>query len=281
MKITPAFYVERLDDIVAFKKDEAVLQIGTFNNPPAAADMAAMTLDESDVRSLRRCQVGDCGLQLSAAAITRFQQGIDWRRADAHAQAEALMRQILAEYAASYLKSGAAAAMEYADESERMNLGQEFASLMGPDVPGWKSFPALRQHLIDYPSSDTPATTDRVYWSKEKVSRRTVVSLTHLAIMRMPNEAAAYSVASRQIYGTHYFDASLGLTVLVPDRTAAGPVTYVVYLNRSRVDIFDGILGGVARRLVTPKARTTVTDLLVRLKQRMEQSSPPPRSPAR
>ncbi|HYN08881.1 MAG TPA: hypothetical protein VES67_15980 [Vicinamibacterales bacterium] len=273
VKMTPEFYVERLDDIVSFKKhggDEAVLQIGAFSSPPAVKDMAAMTLDDTDVRSLRRCRVGSCGLQLSAAAITKFQQEIDWRRPDAHQLAEQLLRRTLVEYVAAYMKAGTAASMEYADEAERMNIGREFVSLMGPDVAGWKSFPALRQHLLDYPASDAPGTIDRLYWSKEKV-RRTVVSVTHLAIMRTANDTPAdYAIASRQIYGTHYFDASLGLTVLVRDRLAASPVTYLVYLNRSRVDVFGGIFGGMTRHIVTGKARGTVSDLLARLQRTLE-----------
>jgi hypothetical protein len=270
MKITPEFYVERLDDIVSFKKDEAVLQIGAFGSPPSVADMAAMTLDEADVRGLRRCRVGSCSIQLSAAAITKFQQDVDWRRSDAHQQAEHTLRRALVEYVATYMKGGNASAMEYADEAERMNLGREFATLMGPDVPGWKNFPALRQHLLEYPTSDYPGTIDRLYWSKEKV-RKTVVSVTHLAIMRTAHETPAdYAIASRQIYGTHYFDASLGLTVLVRDRSGPAPALYLVYLNRSRVDVFGGILGGVTRHIVTAKARGTVSDLLVRLQRSLE-----------
>jgi hypothetical protein len=109
-----------------------------------------------------------------------------------------------------------------------------------------------------------------MYWSKEKVGRRTVVSVTHLAIMRLDDESPAeFAIASRQIYGTHYFDASLGLTVLVPDRRTASALTYVVYLNRSRVDVFGGLFGGVARHIVTSKARSTVADTLTRLQKRM------------
>ena len=281
IKMTPEFYVERLDDIVSFKKDsgdEAVLQIGVFGSPPAVKDMAAMTLDEADVRNLRRCRVGSCGLQLSADAITKFQQDIDWRRPDAHQQAEHVLRRTLVEYVAAYMKAGTAASMEYADEPERMNVGREFVSMMGPDVPGWKAFPALRQHLLEYPASDAPGRFDRLYWSKEKV-RRTVVSVTHLAIMRTANDSPAdYAIASRQIYGTHYFDTSLGLTVLVRDRLAASPVTYLVYLNRSRVDVFGGIFGGMTRHIVTGKARGTVSDLLGRLQSKLERQFAQPKA---
>jgi hypothetical protein len=89
----------------------------------------------------------------------------------------------------------------------------------------------------------------------------------------VPEAAAAgpeYAIASKQIYGMHYFDASLGITLLVRDRTSASPATYVVYLNRSRVDLFGGLFGGMARKVVSGKARTLVSDLLVGLRRTLE-----------
>jgi hypothetical protein len=62
----------------------------------------------------------------------------------------------------------------------------------------------------------------------------------------------------------HYFDASLGLTLLVPDDSPS-PVTYVVYLNRSRIDVFEGVFGSLARRIVSSKARALVGSQLSRL----------------
>jgi hypothetical protein len=272
--ITPERYVQRLGDIARFKKDDAVLQIGAFNQPPALADVARLTLDEADIRSLRRCRVGDCGIQLSAKSIRQFQQEMDWRRDDASDQANRLLRRILVDYVAEYYRRGTPAAMEYADESAPLNLGREFVSLLDALGDGWRPFTLLRQHLLDYPATDVPATIDRIYWSKEKVGRRTVVSVTHLAIMRLDDGfPAEYAIASKQIYGSHYFDASLGLTVLVPLRRTATPQTYLVYLNRSRVDVFGGVFGGLTRHIVTSKARSTVADSLARLQRRVEDKS--------
>lgn len=271
IRMTPEFYVSRLNDIRDFKQDEAVLQIGAFSHPPGLSDVATLTLDDTDVRSLRACRVGDCGLQLSADAIERFQRDVDWRAADAHQQAERLMRRILVDAVAAYVTRGTTGTMEYADQAERMSVGREFASLAGPDVAGWKPFSDLRQHLFDFPATDTPGTVDRMYWSKEKVARRAVVSVTHLAIMRTAGATPAdYAVASKQIYGSHYYDASLGLTVLVRDRRAATPITYLVYLNRSRVDVFGGVFGAMTRHIVTSKARGTVANQLARLQRTLE-----------
>jgi len=53
----------------------------------------------------------------------------------------------------------------------------------------------------------------------------------------------------------------------VPDRSASSPATYVVYLNRSRIDLFDGVFGGLARRIVSGKARSLVGAQLSRLQR--------------
>jgi hypothetical protein len=77
----------------------------------------------------------------------------------------------------------------------------------------------------------------------------------------------AYAIGSKQIYAMHYYDASLGLTLLIPDRAAPSAATYVVYLNRSRIDLFDGLFGGVVRRVVAGRARGLVADQLQRLQR--------------
>ena len=270
IRVTPEFYAERLADIVTFKRTDDILQIGTFDDAPAVTDIADLTLDEWDVRKLRECEVGNCAVQLSADAIARFRRDVDWRRPDAQAQANRVMRQILVEYVTRYRDAGAAASMQYADQSETVDVGREFASLLEADVETWQHFRDLRRHLFEYPMGETPETRDILYWSKERVSRRLVVSVTHLAISRTTHGPSAYAIASKQIYGTHYFDASLGLTVLVRDRAVSSPATYVVYLNRSRVDIFDGLFGGIARPIVNTRARSLVATQLGRLQRSME-----------
>jgi hypothetical protein len=110
--------------------------------------------------------------------------------------------------------------------------------------------------------------SDFIYWSKERVQRRPVISITHVAIAASADDRAVnYVIASKQIYAMHYYDASLGLTLLVRDSSTPAPATYVVYLNRSRIDLFDGLFGGVARRIVTGRARALVAEQLARLQR--------------
>ena len=259
-------YVARLKDIVHFKQDAAVLQIGIFSSSPSPVDLAALTLDESDMRNLRDCRVGRCGLRMPERTIARLQHEIDWKTSYAPQRATALFRQMLADYADAYLRSGPAAAMEYADRAAPMNVAREFASLAASNPDDCQQFPLLLRHLIEFPSGPRPDTSDLLYWSKERVSRRGVVSITHLAISRSAGETPVeYVIGSKQIYASHYFDASLGVTVLVGDRSAPAAATYLVYLNRSRLDVLGGMLGGVARAIISSRARGVVSDQLNKL----------------
>jgi hypothetical protein len=269
VRATPEFYVQRIEDIVNFKKSDAVLQIGQFSTPPRLDDVEALTLDASDIESLRECRVGRCGLQLTGDAIGRF-KAIDWRARNAAAEANRVMREVLVDHVREYLAAGSAD-MHYADKGSPFSVHQVFATLVETGDGGWHLFPTLRRHLTRFPHERSARADDLVYWSKEQVGRKTVVSVTHLATERLGSESPAdYAVASRQIYGSHYFDASLGLTVLVSDAAGPAPGTYVVYVNRSRIDMFGGLFGGVVKRVVTSRARSTVATELERMRASLE-----------
>jgi hypothetical protein len=264
----PAAYVERLVDIATFKRTDKVLQVGTFGSPPQSGDVAALTVDESDLKRLRDCRVNDCDVRLSAEGIERFRREIDWREPAVSEKANVLLRQLLVEYVTRYRENGAAAAMEYADTSLPLNVGREFASLVDADTAIWKYAPRLRRHLLDYPGAIDDRVSDFIYWSNELVHGRPVITITHVVIAHASEDSPVqYAIGSKQIYATHYFDASLGLTLLVRDPAASSPATYVVYLNRSRIDLFDGVFGGVARRIAAGRARSLVAEQLGRLQR--------------
>jgi hypothetical protein len=270
IQTSPSRYIERLADITSFKRTGDVLQIGTFSDPPTLPDVVSLHIDEADLQRLSECRLEHCDMRLSADGIERVRRELDWRAPDASRKASRLVRQLLVDYVARYRRIGAAAAMEYADRAPRLNVGREFASLLDADSVTSDYTPRLRRHLLEYPTSSAENVTDFIYWSRELVRGRPVISITHVAIAAaVDNSPIAYAVGSKQIYAMHYYDASLGLTLLLPDRTAASQATYVVYLNRSRIDLFDGLFGGVARRIVAGRARVLVGEQLQRLQRVM------------
>jgi hypothetical protein len=267
---SPSSYAERLADITTFKRTGDVVQVGLFSRVPQAGDVAALSLDEAELKRLRACRVGNCDVRLPADAIERLRRDVHWDAPDASRQASALIRQQLVDYVARYRARGSAAAMEYADRGPRLNVASEFAALLEADTVTARFAPRLRRHLLEYPAASGTGMTDFLYWSKELIRGRPVISITHVATVAAGDDSpVAYAVGSKQIYAMHYYDASLGLTLLVPDRSSGASATFVVYLNRSRIDLFDGLFGGVARRMVAGRARGLVAEQLQRLQRVM------------
>lgn len=75
-------------------------------------------------------------------------------------------------------------------------------------------------------------------------------------------------IASKQIYASHYFDASLGLTFLLGSDKA--PIVYVMYLNRSRSDALRGGFSGLKRAIVESKMLQGMEENIKAMRQRLE-----------
>ena len=95
-------------------------------------------------------------------------------------------------------------------------------------------------------------------------------SVTHVSVYVQPGRAV---IASKQLYASHYFDASLGLTAALDQ--GAGPVhpsMYLVYLNRSRIDLLAGFWGGLRRAIVRGRLREGMRKHLVEIARKLESS---------
>jgi hypothetical protein len=263
MDVPAAFYLEKFRAIESFKTSPEVKQIGRFGRIPSAADIAPLLLEEEDVDDLRGCRPGSCGLKLDADGIARI------ARRDARLDtASSAMRSHLAAYAARYLASGNGALMEYRSTSQPRRILDELAAILARTQYLRQYWPVLFDAVANYSGSLPAGLEGFVYWSKEKVGPRAVISLTHVVISPVQNRRAA--VATKGLYASHYGDGSLGLTMLFEEGTPAAPRTLVVYTNRSRLDVLGGIFGAIKRPLVRSRARDGAERTMRALRERTE-----------
>jgi len=87
----------------------------------------------------------------------------------------------------------------------------------------------------------------------------------------MPS-AVRMAVISREIFATHYRNGSLGLTAVTED--SAGQ-RYLVYVNRSQVDLLTGLFGGWKRGMIEGKLKSESASVFNEVRKRLE-SGPPP-----
>jgi hypothetical protein len=256
-------------DIVHFKRNPGVLEIGRFSNPPQPSDLETLTITHEDF-DLRACRIGDCDIRLPADAIRRFEKEIDWKRPDADTKAASLFKQMLLDNVRSYMSGGPGRITRYDDDKQPVLPVEDFQGLLKSSPYIESAFPGLRAHLGSYPAEPLPGAEDFLYWSKEKFGIAPFISVTHVTLA--PEGAHEYVATTRDVYSSRYFNASLAL-VIASDSVTDPHSFYLFYVNRSRASALRGTFSRIRRSIVERRARGSLEESLRDVKQRLELSS--------
>jgi hypothetical protein len=270
LDIPTDFFVERVRDIATFKKSEKVLQIGKFSNPPRMEDLAGLTFDQVDIDAIRACRVKSCDIKMSAKFIERFQKEVNWSAENHRDRVTILMRQMLLEQVVAYSKAGNVGLGKYDDKSYSLVLADEFKSLLKPAVYMYGYVPEFQKYLEEYPQGrpeNAAIVEDFFYWSKEDFGLKPVTSVTHVTIYKRSHDVI---IGSKGIYGSHYFESSLGLTAFIQSRSSDQPRTYLIYMNRSRADALRGFFAGLKRSLIGGSLRDGAKKSMEMIKLKLE-----------
>ncbi len=236
------------------KNNPAVLEIGSFSNPPAVDDLQTLTIEKRDVEDLKECVVGNCQLKLSASMIERFRKEVNWQAPDYPLQATQLLKLLLLDYVRDYRARGDAALIEYNDKPKEVRLVEEQRALMAASGYVNDVLTDLPKYLEGFPTSELRIMENAIVWSKIKFGLKPVTVINHIMIYRGEREAGPqFLIASKQIYANHYLYSSLALTAFV-NIPGANRESYLVYENRSRADGLEGAFSKIKRRIVENRA---------------------------
>ncbi len=272
LNVNGEVFLDKFKDIVNFKKSEAVLQIGKFSDSPKLEDLQELSFDAEDLDDIKRCITGDCNVKLPLGLAERLRQDINWSAPDYKEKANIIVREGLLDYVKSYLATGNNALVEYQDKKKVVRLADEFRSLLGQSPYLFEYVPEFHKYLDEFPKTQLPNVENFIYWSIEKFGFKPVVSITHVAIYKRQQKGKTHVlIASKQIYASHYFNASLGLTALADEiEGSSKPISYLMYLNRSRTDTLKGILSGMKRSIIGGRVREGLEKSLYLNKQKLE-----------
>src|SRR5688500_11544733 len=211
---SPAALLERIRDIERYRKSNTVTAVGRFGVPPVLGDLARLTLDRDDLAALRDCKPGDCRVKLPVAMMERFRRDIDWAAPDADARATRLAKQMLVDYAKAYRDGGSGAMGKYHDRAHPQDMAAEFDEVLGRPPYLIEYVPELDRHLRQFPRGSLAGAEDFLYWAVEDFGLKPVVTLNHVTLYkprRTDGRPPVSFIATRQIYASHYFVASLDL----------------------------------------------------------------------
>ena len=253
-------------DIVRFKRNPSVLELGVFSNPPVLPDLDGLSITPDDF-DLRQCKVGDCDIRLPAALIQRFEREIDWRRPDAASKAAGMFKQILVDDVQAYAAGTPRRITEYDDGGEPIKPEENFDALLKSSPYVEAMLPGLGVHVGAYPAGSLIGAEDFLYWSKEKFGIAPFISVTHVTIV--PAGVHQSLMATRDVYSSRYFDASLSLAI-ASDSVSNAQFFYLVYVNRSRASALRGAFSRIRRTIVERRAKASLEENLKEVKQRLE-----------
>jgi hypothetical protein len=257
--------VRRIEEL---KRGPYVLAIGRFSDPPGIADLARLSLDEEDLQAIRECRLSDCGVKLGGSEIERLRRaaesGANWK-----SSLQDAFRTLVLERVSAYKARGHEGIPGYQDAKMPVDLKAEFAGIVRHSPYLVERMPQFAAYLEGYPRVQAPAPESFFYWSKEKIGRKPVISVTHVSIMRGENRAGLPEVlvAGKQVFATHYMNGALALTAVVGG--SDGAQRYLAYLNRSRVDMLGGFVGWIKRSIVEERLESETEKIFQALRDRL------------
>ena len=263
-------WTRRIEELHAGRYVSAV---GRFSEPPRLEDLDALTLEDEDLTDLRRCRPGKCDVKLSDVEIAKVRDamsgaGMHWKPA-----LQDTFRRIVLARAERYLAEGHTATASYHDTKKPILLDREFAAVAEEVALAYPRLFPLTNYLALYPRGELQDVESFLFWSKERLGAKPIVSVTHVAMITSTDARRREAlVARKQVYASHYVLGSLSFMAIsaAPD----GSQQYLVYLNRSRSDVFDGLFGGLIRRTIARRLRAEAPQALLALRHKLESGGP-------
>lgn len=265
-------FISRFRNIAAFESGKGVLGIGRFHTPASMSDVAALQIDQKELKEISQCEPGDCTVKLSDRAMESLRREIDWKSPQAAIQAQPVIRRAFVDYVANYQKTGDAALAVNFDKEKPQSIRDDFRRLLQNSSHLFQYDPQLANYLEKYPQAKPPGTEDIFYWQKAEFGLKPVVRASHLVIHRRQEGGdITYAIASKMLMASHYFRAALELKSLAPDGASPGGKSfYLICLNRSFVDGLTGVKGGLIRGTVKSRSRDSLARYLDGVKQKIE-----------
>ena len=258
-------WMRRIEEL---KKSPYVVAIGRFSDPPRLDDLAGLSLDNQDVSDIMACRPGRCALKLSSEEMVAL------RDAAGHGDAalQQRFRQMVLDRVDAYLSGGKIG--PYTDTTTGVFPGQAFDALLDHSPFLTEHAPHFAESLRGAPAAAPNGVESFLYWSKESLGGKPSVNVTDVHILRGQGPGTPdVVVAGKQIFATHYVNASLGVTALVHGEP--GRNNYLVYVNRSEVDMLHGTFAGIIRWFLQRRLGTEAGNVLQGLRRRLESGEPP------
>jgi hypothetical protein len=246
---------------------------GRFSSPPRIEDVQNLRVPLDDLREMVNCKPPNCKVKAPSSVIRTFSQ-LDKSTPDFEAQANRLIRQGVVGYLNSYLKFGDKALIEYRDKKNPVRLAEELREIFKSSPYLYEHVPDLITYLGRFPKAERPDYKSTFFWMKENyggVASRPTLTVNQLVTHKPAVSNGTVTVASKQLYATHYFEAAFGLTMIILENGGNEPAVQVLHINRCRIDVLRNTPTFLSQRLIKG-AQDSLHKKMITVKKRVEKA---------
>ncbi len=263
----PEKFLKTYAEVEKLVDGKSYLAARYFKSAPSLADLSGLQFDSEDIEQLRRCEPGDCDVQLPASEMQRIRAGVNWNSPQANRQANEMIRQTALNLLRSYQKSGNQGLGVYHDKGSPTAVDKTFQQVLSraKDLPSY--LPAFSSYLLKYPTAKPPNTWEFFHWEVVKFGLKPTFRMNHVVYHQPPERPSSWVVASKQLYASHYFQTALDLWFCVPASRFGKTGYYLATFKGSRQEGLTGLKGRLLRGVVISRTQSAMRNALARLKQ--------------
>jgi hypothetical protein len=271
---TPESYLNYATDFTRIRKLPNSLAFGVFSNPPTLSDLKGFSFDNDDLEALKKCEPGNCLIQMPATSIEELQQSIDWSVPNAGEKVNQLLRKTALERLLAYQREGNQALGEYNDKRDPTLVSQQFAYILSDSKVLPERLPDFYRYLLDYPSLKPENVDDRFYWTRVKFGLKPTLRVVQMLILHgNAADRLAYAIAEKQLYASHYFETALDLSFCVRGSDDVNqPGFYLIMLMGSEQAGLTGPKGSIVRKVAVGRSVSNLQAALMSIKNGLEQT---------
>lgn len=237
LEVPRAFYIDRARRLTGFLASGTKSQSGSFGEPARLEDVAALTLDPTDVKMLERCQPLACDVKLPSGEMDRFRTELAKSR-EGGPRADSLMRAWLVAYVNSYRSDSTEETVVYDDTKHPVRSSDAFRALLGEPMPAGLDVEPFAA-MLGRPRSARPAErSSSISWELERMpGLKPILEVLERSIYTSPARPDQNWMTSKLLYASHYFESQIDFLEVADAPSSPGKsAVYLVILRRSKFD---------------------------------------------
>jgi hypothetical protein len=245
-----------------------------FSDPPQLSDLQGFALSSDDVKALKDCKPGKCEIQVgTTTAMEELQKSVNWSAPNVDEQVNQAIQKIALSRLLDYQKNGTRTLGEvYNDKGQKVNIADQFKYMLTYYQVLPKDVPGFYKYIVDYPNAKLPNVQNTFRWERVNFGLKPTLFIIHVLTMRGEKLGeAAYVIADKQLYSSHYFETALDLTFLIRGDDPKQPGFYLVKtMACEQALLTGGLKGSMERKIAVSRSVSNLQKSLAYVKDVLE-----------